>query len=209
MQLKNFLLIIMAFSFFGCNSKNENPKNTETPETKDTSAIAAKNINPDAVPDISPMDMIYFPVDYPKLKMTRSISLPPVMRIIYSRPHLQGRKLFYNLQKLGDYWRLGANEATEIEFFKNVTIQNKKIKQGRYVIYCIPQQDQWTLFLNSNIDSWGLTQDSTKNLQQFIIPVTYKNPFAEYFTMNFEKTNSGATLVMSWEDVVAKLPIDF
>ncbi len=209
MQLKNFLLCITIFSFFSCNSNKENSKITETPATKDTLAVVPKNINPDAVPDISPMDMIYFPVDYPKLKMTRSVSLPPVMRVIYSRPHLQGRKLFYNLQKFGDYWRLGANEATEIQFFREVTIQTKKIKQGRYVIYCIPQQDHWTIFLNTNIDSWGLTQDNAKNIQQFIIPVNYKNSYAEYFTMNFEKTDNGATLTMAWDDAVAKLPINF
>ena len=207
--MKNILRFAIVLSFFSCNAKDKNVKTKEQPATKDTVATVLQNVNPDAVPDISPMDMSYFPVDYPKLKMTKTISTPPVMRIIYSRPHLQGRKLFYNLQKYGDYWRLGANEATEIQFFRNVTIQNKKINAGRYVIYCIPQQDHWTVFLNSNVDTWGLTQDSTKNINEFNIPVTYNNAYSEYLTMNFEKTDTGAMLIVAWDEAVAKLPIDF
>ena len=83
--------------------------------------------------DVSPMDMSYFPVNYPKLKMAKLVSQPPVMRLIYSRPHLQGRELFHDVLRYGEYWRLGANEATEIEFFRDVTIQNKRIHPGRYV----------------------------------------------------------------------------
>ena len=141
--------------------------------------------------------------------MTNSISTPPVMRIIYSRPHLQGRKLFHNLLKYGEPWRLGANEATEIQFYQDVTIQNKKIKAGRYILYCIPQEETWTIVLNNNVDTWGLKIDSTKDLNRFEIPVTHNNPPLEYLTIVFEKADHGAKLLMAWDDIKAELPIDF
>lgn len=203
-----FFVWIFATLLLACNSENGN-KTEPVPEPMDSVQVLQPNINPYSFPDISPMDMVYFPQDYTKLKMAKKITSPPVMRVIYSRPHLQGRKLFKDLQQYGDYWRLGANEATEIEFFRDVTIQNKEIKQGRYVMYCIPKENVWTIFFNSNIDSWGLVQDITRNVSFFEIPVTDKNPHAEYLTMWFEKSGNGADLVMAWDDLQSRLPIQF
>ncbi|HYM95377.1 MAG TPA: DUF2911 domain-containing protein [Chitinophagaceae bacterium] len=204
-----FLLPVV---FLACQNKKNNPVKNNNPIKKiDTGSVVKQEegTNADASVDISPMDMSYYPVDYPKLKMTNSIKVPPVARIIYSRPHLQGRKLFHDLLKYGEPWRLGANEATEIQFYKDVTIQNKKIAAGRYILYCIPEKDKWTIVLNSNIDTWGLKIDSTKDLQHFEIPITTNNPLLEYFTVVFEKTATGANLLMAWDNIVAKLPINF
>lgn len=177
----------------------------------DTNIAAPQNVpaNMYAGMDISPMDMSYFPVDYPKIKMTNSAAPPPVARVIYSRPHLQKRHLFHDLLKYNEPWRLGANEATEIDFYKAVTIQEKKIEPGRYILYCIPHTDTWTIVLNSNIDSWGLQQDTSKDIQRFEIPVTTTHTSQEYFTMVFEKTGDGADLVMNWDNLLAKLPVRF
>jgi hypothetical protein len=141
--------------------------------------------------------------------MSGKAAATPVARVIYSRPHKQGRKIFGALLKYGEPWRLGANEATEIEFFTNVTIQNKKVVKGRYIIYCIPQANSWTLVLNSNIYSWGLTLDATKDLFRFQVPVQPSAVSIEYFTMVFEKSSTGANLIMAWDNVVSKLPISF
>jgi hypothetical protein len=155
------------------------------------------------------MDMIYFPVDYPKIKMANGAIPPPVTRVIYSRPHLAKRHLFHDLLKYDEPWRLGANEATEIDFYKSVTIQGKKVTPGRYILYCIPHPETWTIVLNSNIDSWGLQQDPKKDVHKFDIPITSNNNTQEYFTMQFEKTDTGANLEMSWDNVAAELPVSF
>ncbi len=57
---------------------------------------------------------------------------------------------------------LGANEATEIEFFRDVVIDQQKVEKGRYVLYFIPYEDKWTLVLNNDLFTWGLKIDSTK-----------------------------------------------
>lgn len=168
-----------------------------------------KMTNPYSAVDISPMDMAYFPPDYPKRKSSDPTTPPPIARTIYSRPHLEGRHLFQDLLKYGEPWRLGANESTELQFYRDVTIQDKKVKAGRYVIYCLPQADQWTIVLNSNIDSWGLRPDSTKDLMRFSIPVQKTSRRVEYFTMIFEKTDSGTDLLMAWDLLEARLPIHF
>src|SRR5664279_4404145 len=105
--------------------------------------------------DKSPLDLSYYPSGYPILKIQDKATEPVIMRLIYSRPQLNNRKIFGDLQEYGKVWRLGANEATEIEFFKDVKINGKKIKKGRYTVYAIPFQDKWTLIVNKETDIWG------------------------------------------------------
>lgn len=159
--------------------------------------------------DVSPMDMSYFPVDYPKQKANDSTIAPPLARVIYSRPHLQGRHIFHEVLSYGEPWRMGANEATELQLFTNVSIQGKTIRAGRYTLYCIPHQKEWTIVLNGNTDSWGLQQLHSKDIDSFTIPVEVKNQSLEYYTMVFEKTDKGANLLMAWDNVELRLPILF
>src|SRR5579872_1772066 len=78
--------------------------------------------------DTSPLDISYYPVDYPVLKIQDKATVPLIARVLYSRPQKKGRKLFGDLVAYGQVWRLGANEATELEFFQDVKIDNKKVK---------------------------------------------------------------------------------
>jgi hypothetical protein len=162
--------------------------------------------NPYVAVDVSVMDIAWLPVDYPKLNSKKS---SPVARVIYSRPHKQGRKIFGNLVKYGERWRLGANEATEIELFAPVTIQDKAVVKGKYILYCIPEADQWTIVFNKNLNSWGLNLDPSKDAYRFTIPAAVKNQSVEYFSMVFQPTTLGADLVMAWDNVEARLPIQF
>ena len=106
-------------------------------------------------------------------------------------------------------WRLGANEATEIDFYKDATIQGKKIKAGRYILYCIPENEKWTNVINNNNDSWGLQPDTSQDIARFQIPVTTTTSSLEYFTMYFKQLNAGAELVMAWDYLEARLPMSF
>jgi hypothetical protein len=207
-QMSALILLLFLLS---CNAKEEKkePIGRKEPVKDTLHPITPETVNAYAPVDASPMDMSYYPVDYPKLKMANSNLSLPVMRVIYSRPRLHGRKLFPNVLKYGEPWRLGANDATEIQFYRNVTIQNKQIKAGRYILYGILQPEKWSIVLNSDVDSWGLKQDTTKDIQRFEIQVTHHNPALEYFTLVFEKINTGANLILGWDEELAKLPISF
>lgn len=211
LSLLPLLILLVAL---GCDEKPKttvvepNPAQQRQDSLAIDSSLAALNAYNNTI-DKSPMDMIYFPVDYPKIKMANGAIPPPLARVIYSRPHLAKRHLFHDLLKYDEPWRLGANEATEIDFYKAVTIQGKKVTPGRYILYCIPHPETWTIVLNSNIDSWGLQQDPKKDVHRFDIPITTNNSPQEYFTMQFEKTDTGANLHMSWDNVKAELPLQF
>ena len=206
------LLLLGSFFLFSCNQKKEEPNNKKSFVVKGDTILTIKpekTINTYDPVDVSPMDMSYFPADYPKIKMDKPDMNPPLARVVYSRPHLQGRKIFHDVLKYGEPWRLGANESTELDFYSDVTIQNKKIKAGRYILYAIPDQDKWTIVLNNNIDSWGLHQVPAKDIARFIITPGKINSSIEYFTMIFQQNTTGADLIMVWDNVEAKLPIVF
>jgi hypothetical protein len=164
-----------------------------------------------SVLDKSPMDMIYLPEDYPVLKMSGKIKDLPVARVIYSRPIKEGRSIFGNVVKYGSYWRLGANESTEIEFFRDVIVAGQKVKKGRYIIYCVPSKDKWTIRLNNDLYTWGLKVHDLGDMYSFDIPVTILPREYDVFTMQFAegKDNNTAELLMAWDNVKAALPIRY
>ena len=61
-------------------------------------------------------------------------------------------------------WRLGANEATEIEFYKDVKIGGKKVPKGRYTLYAIVSENVWTMILNKDTDTWGAFKYDSKKM---------------------------------------------
>lgn len=208
-----FLALIISVCFFiCCNQQVNKPVDINTNMRIPVSVKDSMNLSIDK----SPMDMIYFPEDYPKQKMITPDMPEPVARVIYSRPQKNGRLIFGDtsvtqnvIQFYGQDWRLGANEATEIEFFKPVTINRNKIATGRYILYCIPYPDKWKIILNKNLYSWGLHIDKTKDLMQVELPLIKNNVQIEYFTMIFQKATYGCDLVMAWGNMKVILPINF
>jgi hypothetical protein len=160
--------------------------------------------------DKSGMDLSYHPANYPILKIQNKISEPPLARLLYSRPAKNSRTIFGELVEYGKIWRLGANEATEIEFYKDVKIAGTKIKKGRYTLFAIPEADKWTMIINRDTDTWGTFKyDSKKDVLRTDIRTETTQETAEFFSMAFENINASVSLVIAWDNVLARLPIVF
>ena len=154
------------------------------------------------------MDESYCPPNYPLLKMQDKQTDPLIARIIYSRPQVNGRVIFGELIEYDKIWRLGANEATEIECFQNVMIGKSRVKKGRYTLYAIPTQDKWTIIVNKETDIWGAFKyDSAKDVARVTVPLQKQPVVSESFTMFFEKAAKGYELHVYWADVKAVVPI--
>jgi hypothetical protein len=192
----------IAFTFiaFVSNAQGQTSLNTSA-----TTAAAPVKI---PALDKSPMDMSYFPADYPMLKIQNKVTTPPVARVVYSRPQKDNRIVFGQLVEYGKVWRLGANEATEIEFFKDVTIAGKKVLKGRYTMYAIPTETKWTVILNKDTDTWGaFVYDDKKDVLRTDVPVQVLSTPVDAFSMNFNKTDKGMDLFIAWDNASVTLPI--
>ena len=158
--------------------------------------------------DKSPMDMAYYPADYPVLKTQNKATQPALVRVIYSRPQRDNRAIFGELIEYDKVWRLGANEATEIEFYKDVVIGGKKLAKGRYTIYAIPTPTKWTMIINKDTDSWGaFIYDEKKDVLRTDVNVTTLTTPVDIFSMSFTKADKGINLNISWDSVSVNLPI--
>ncbi len=156
--------------------------------------------------DKSPMDISYYPPNYPIGKMRGQANGEPSARVIYSRPQKKGRDLFGQEVKYNEVWRFGANEATEIELFKNASIGGKKVPKGRYTLYCIPTETKWTLIVSKDNYSWGsFAYKSDKDVARIDVPVQKNNDITEALTMYFENNN----LMILWDYIKAAVPVSF
>lgn len=153
--------------------------------------------------------MSYSPQNYPILKMNGKVADAPAVRVIYGRPQKAGRLIFGGIVSYGQLWRLGANEATEIEFFKNAKIAGKPLAKGRYSMFAICDTGKWTIIFNSDKDIWGLAYNQKKDVLRVDVPVTNADAIAEAFTMYFEDVKGGANLTILWDSVKVSLPITF
>lgn len=159
--------------------------------------------------DKSPLDVSYSPSNFPILKMNGKQVDAPFARVLYGRPQKAGRTIFGGIVNYEQVWRLGANEATEIEFFKNAKIAGKNISKGRYTMYAICHEKTWTLILNNEKDVWGLFYNAKKDAFRVDVPVQITDGVTENFTMYFEDAKDGTKLIIMWDNVRVELPITF
>jgi hypothetical protein len=159
--------------------------------------------------DQSPMDMAYFPNNYTILKSQDKVKEAPLARVIFSRPQKNNRTVFGELIDYNTIWRLGANEATEIEFFREVKVGGKKVPKGRYTLYAIPQPGEWIIIINRDTDVWGAFKyDQKKDVARVTVP-TIKNAVpVEIFSMDFVRSGNTVNLNIAWDDVSVNVPIN-
>lgn len=150
--------------------------------------------------DKSPHDISYF-------KSKRNA--PPVIKVLYGRPQKKGRSIFGNLVPYTKVWRTGANEATEITFFKDVKLGETEIKAGTYTLFTIPGKKSWTVIINSDTDVWGsYYYDKDKDVARLDVPVNNIET-VEYFSIAFKKETNGTNMILAWDNISVAVPFSF
>lgn len=131
------------------------------------------------------------------------------VRVIYSRPQLKGRSLA-ELAPAGKVWRTGANEASEITFYKDARVGDKNIKAGTYALFTIPGNDTWTVILNKNLNQWGsFSYDEAADEARITAQASEASKSLEAFSIAFKEVDGGAQMVMGWGTSRVSVPIIF
>ncbi|MBF4516774.1 DUF2911 domain-containing protein [Flavobacterium sp. ANB] len=156
--------------------------------------------------DASPADIAYFPNKAVKFKKTDTPS--PLIKVIYSRPSAKGRAIFGELIPFNEVWRVGANENTEIKFYKPATINGVAVPAGTYSLFAIPEKDKWTIIINKEVDLWGAyPYDSSKDLVKISVPVKALVTPVEALSIAFTSKDNLANLVIGWDKTSVEVPI--
>lgn len=148
------------------------------------------------------------PADYAWLPPNRK---DPVVKIIYGRPSKKGRTMIGGTEAYGKVWRLGANEATEVKLYKDVTFGDKTVKAGTYTMYAIPAEKEWTIIFNTKLDTWGAySYDEKLDVARITVPVTKPASEVEAFTIAFdEPANNASNMYIAWENTLVKVPVKY
>ena len=102
-----------------------------------------------------------------KASVMQRLGVNTDITIVYSRPGVKGRKIWGGLVPYGMApgtkesngkpfpWRAGANENTTIEFSKDVLVEGNKLPAGKYGLFMIPSEKDWTIIFSKNDSAWG------------------------------------------------------
>ncbi len=129
--------------------------------------------------------------------------------VIYSRPNVKGRKIFGELVPFGKVWRTGANAATVITFSEEVKINGETIPAGKYALFSIPAEKEWTVILNKNTEQWGAyTYKESDEFKRFKVQAQQINSAVETFTIQFTNVfPTSAQLELVWDKTLIPLKL--
>jgi hypothetical protein len=133
--------------------------------------------------------------------------------IDYSRPGVKDRTIFAadGLVPYGQIWRTGANAATTIEFSRDVNFAGEDVEAGKYALYTIPNADEWTVMLYSDLTLGGYVDnydESNEVMRATVKPQSTGDWMTETFTMDISNvTSEGADLDLFWENTWVAIPI--
>jgi len=132
----------------------------------------------------------------PLVEKTESIENIEV-KLQYGETSMKGREVFGNLVPYGKLWRSGANEATVIEFNKDVKLNGKLVKAGKYSLFTIPGEDKWIVIINRIWNQWGAyNYDATKDVLRFEVE---SKKVEKHDKLNLNLNKEGLIQLM-WEE---------
>ncbi len=164
--------------------------------------------------DKSPLDAVYYPTRAAFRGFAETpdemAALEPKIRVLYSRPYLNGRKVWGgDLAPYDTPYRLGANETSEIQFFTDVTIGDTEVPAGRYTFGAVPNEDSWEVFFTSALDGWGVyAYKAEDNVASVTVPTQSMEEALENFSITMYEAESGDVhLKMGWDKTFVEVPI--
>ena len=189
--MKKLILLLFITAIFSCKQAVTEENN----DAKNTSAHVEVKFSE---LDKSPMDVASFPNDYRVADK--------LVKVRYSRPQLKGRVLD-SLAPKGKVWRTGANEASEITFYTNMNLGDTTINAGTYSLATIPGDKEWTVIINSDLNTWGSYFYKEENdVARLNVPATSDEESLEAFAMVFEEATDGVHLHMGWGNARIAVP---
>lgn len=132
-------------------------------------------------------------------------------QLCYGRPSANERVVMGELVPFGSLWRVGANEATSIHLPFAAEIGDVAVPAGSYSIYASPGAEEWTFYVNSVHERWGVPINAevrATELGSFTRPSSTIDDMVETLDISF--ASHGAMmghLVLLWENTKVEIPI--
>jgi len=158
--------------------------------------------------DPSPLDVAFFPGNSANAEF-RGPRVEAQIKLYYSRPQLKDRELS-KLVPDGKMWRFGANEASEITFYQDVTVGDTPVKAGTYAVFIDVKGSSWEFVLHSKLNTWGnFLMKGSNEVARVAGAMSTNNDSVEALSVAFKEVDGGAHMVVGWANTIAEMPIKF
>jgi len=128
--------------------------------------------------------------------------------VSYSRPAVNGRKVWGALVPFDTVWRVGANENTVLAVSSPFTVGGTRLPAGRYGLHAIPGASTWTIILSRQANAWG---SFSYNPAEDAVRVTVApRPAAHTERLAYtleEPTDSSLVVTLRWEKLAVAFPL--
>lgn len=149
-----------------------------------------------------------------KASVMQRLGVNTDITIVYSRPGVKGRKIWGGLVPYGMApgneeskgkpfpWRAGANENTTIEFSKDVLIEGHRLPAGKYGLFMIPSEKDWTIIFSKNDSAWGSFSYNQAEDALRITATPVEAPHMEWLMYGFDDlAGTSATAYLWWDNL--------
>ncbi len=130
------------------------------------------------------------------------------LSINYWRPSARGRKIFGEVVPYNRFWRVGANNATEIQTTEALYFGDKRLESGKYSVFILPTLEGWTMMFNKKTGIWGTDYDASHGILR--VPMTVMTPqnYTEQLSVSVAPSVKGGTIYVDWERTRGVLPFE-
>lgn len=154
----------------------------------------------------TPPPRLVVPAASPVSTLKQRVGITDI-EIVYARPGAKGRVMVGKIEPYGKVWRTGANNATTLTFSTAVKLGGKDVPAGKYALFTIPNEKEWTIIINKGAAQWGaFSYDEAADLVRFnVTPVKLSEPVETFEIGINDIRDDSATINLSWEKV--RVPI--
>jgi len=131
------------------------------------------------------------------------------IEIVYSRPNMKGRVVFGDLVPFGKLWRTGANASTKVTFGEDVKVGGIAVKAGTYVLYTIPNKDEWEVVLNKGLTNSSVNEyKAEEDVAKFKVKSMTLAMNIETFTIEIANVMPASTdIQIMWAKTAIAIPV--
>jgi Protein of unknown function (DUF2911) len=128
--------------------------------------------------------------------------------LTYSRPVARGRALFGALVPYDQVWNPGADQATAFAVTRDVQVNDRQLRAGKYSLWVIPRLDIWTVIFSGAADVYHTPYPGEAHDVMRVDARPERGPHMEALTFYFPTVEGkDAVLRLHWGEVMVPLSI--
>ncbi len=200
--MKTVWMILFALLWVGCNSGSDQTETTSEAETSTEMEMSEQATETESENKSDEEEVLS-----PKREASGEIGGSQIL-IDYSAPSVRERVIWGDLVPYGEIWVSGAHMATSVEFEDDMLVNGEPVSTGKYALFTIPGEDNWTVIMNEHWDQHQAGEyDEEQDVARFEVePMSNDHTEQLVYSVVSEDDDSGF-IELAWEEIRIRVPV--